>query len=353
MLIETASRINPAPLNTPRLAFFVRARNAANSNSTAPSPAMPLTIVPVSRLPIFLMALANRFRDVARRISPAPLKRPILTFLVKPRNTANSSSTAPSPVIPLVMVFVSIPPSLATTSAKIFSEVARRTSPAPLNRPILAFLVNAMKTVSSSSTAPRPAMPLTSVSPSSLPMRSMTLAKTSMAEPRSISPVLAAAKPAAFFSLILLRTKAKAVIAVSMIPMVSTASPSRSGSILATIYSAPAIRAREAAIFRIEPTISPFFLPKPSTASPMSFPVFLMVLQRVFLILISPLTNFVTLRVNPPPSTAPRITAISAPSILVAKFFTLSPMLEKKVLILLRISLPSKNLLIFSPIPEK
>ena len=329
------------------------ARKIASSSSTAPRPAIPLTIVPVSRLPIFRIAFANRFRDTAVRINPAPLKSPILTFLVNARNTASSSSTAPRPAMPLVMVFVSIPPSLATTSAKIFSEVARRTSPAPLNSPILAFLVSAMKTVSSSSTAPRPAMPFTSVSPSSLPMRSMTLAKTSMAEPRSISPVLAAANPAAFFSLILLRMKAKAVIAVSMIPIVSTASPSRSGSILATMYSAPAIRAREAAIFRIDPTMSPFFLPKPSTASPMSFPVFLMVLQRVSLILISPLTNFVTLRANPPPSSAPRITAISAPSILVAKFSTLSPMLEKKVLMLLRMSLPSKNALIFSPIPEK
>ena len=221
-----------------------------------------------------------------------------------------------------------------------------------LNRPILAFPVSAMKIVSSSSTAPRPAMPLTSVSPSSLPIRSITLANTSMAEPRTINPVLVAANPAAFFNLILLRMKAKAVIAVSITPMVSTASPSRSGSILATIYSAPAISAREAAIFRIEPTISPF-LPKPSRASPMSLPVFLMVLQRVSLIVISPLTNFVTLRANPPPRSAPRITAISAPSMLVAKFSTLAPMLEKKVLILFRILLPSKNLLIFSPIPEK
>ena len=352
MLIETASRINPAPLNTPRLAFFVRARNTASSSKTAPRPAIPLTIVPVSSLPIFLMALANRFRDVARRISPAPLKRPILTFLVKPRNTANSSNTAPSPVIPLVMVFVSIPPSLATTSAKIFSEAARRTSPAPLNRPILAFLVNAMKIVSSSSTAPRPAMPLTSVSPSSLPMRSMTLAKTSMAEPRSISPVLAAANPAAFFSLILLRMKAKAVIAVSMIPMVSTASPSRSGSILATIYSAPAINAREAAILRTDFVMSFLDLKEPSvSAIPSEIPSIPPQIDSLMSVRL--LIKFRIFRRTPPPSSAPRITAISAPSILVTKFLTLSPMLEKKVLILLRISLPSKNLLIFSPIPEK
>ena len=340
-------------MNTPRLAFFVSARNAASSSNTAPRPAIPLTMVPVSRLPIFSTALTNRFRDVASKISPAPLKRPILTFLVKPRNTASSSSTAPSPATPLAIVFVSIPPSPATTSANIFSEAARRTSPVLLNRPILAFPVSAMKIVSSSSTAPRPAMPLTSVSPSSLPIRSMALAKTSMADPRTINPVLVTASPAAFFRLILLRMKAKAVIAVSIMPIVSTASPSRSGSILATIYSAPAISAREAAIFRIEPTISPSFLPKPSRASPMSLPVFLMVLQRVSLIVISPLTNFVTLRANPPPSSAPRITAISAPSILVAKFSTLAPMLAKKVLILFRILLPSKNLLIFSPIPEK
>ena len=137
-----------------------------------------------------------------------------------------------------------------------------------------------------------------------------------------------------------------------MIPMVSTASPRRSGSILETMYSAPAIRAREAAMLRIDLVMS-FFCLKELSVSVIPSEISSIPPQIFFLMSIRLPMNFLIFSRIPPPSSAPMITAMSAPSILVAKFFTLSMMLEKKVLMLFRMSLLSKNWLIFSPIPEK
>ena len=157
---DTAIRINPAPLNTPIFAFLVKARKAASSRNTAPSPATPLIIFPVSISPILEIVSANRFKDTAIRINPAPLNTPIFAFLVKARKAASSRNTAPSPATPLIIFPVSISPILEIVSANNFKDTAIRINPAPLNTPIFAFLVKARKAASSRNTAPSPATPL-------------------------------------------------------------------------------------------------------------------------------------------------------------------------------------------------
>ena len=167
---DTAIRINPAPLNTPKLLFLTMAIKAASSNSTTPSPVRPFTIMPVSSEPIFSMVLANMEMDVAIRIRAVPLNTPSFAFLVNARNAANSSSTAPRPAIPLTMVPVSRLPIFLMALANMLIETAKRINPVPLNMPRLAFFVRARKIPSSSSTAPSPAIPFTMVSVSMPPI---------------------------------------------------------------------------------------------------------------------------------------------------------------------------------------
>ncbi len=218
--------------------------------------------------------------------------------------------------------------------------------PAPLNTPILAFLVSARKATSSSSTALSATTPLISWSSSNLPSFSTAAANISMEAPSNTSP---APVEVAFLGLILLTISVNANMRPIIIVNAAIAPPKRSGSICATMYSAPAISAIDAAISSMALAMSPLPPPKDESASVMPSPTSPIVPTSLSLICFRPLINFMIFSTNPAPRMPLSIAAISAPSIFSANPVMLSMIPDNAFRMPERTELPSKNFENISP----
>ncbi len=134
-----------------------------------------------------------------------------------------------------------------------------------------------------------------------------------------------------------------------MIVNAAIAPPKRSGSICATMYSAPAISAIDAAISSMALAMSPLPPPKDESASVMPSPTSPIVPTSLSLICFRPLINFMIFSTSPAPRMPLSIAAISAPSIFSTNPVMLSMMPDNAFRMPERTELPSKNFENISP----